>query len=136
MSIKVLVACPSKYRREWYRTELSAYGLEIEVVEKGIECVVPLLVMQPDAVVLESGLRWGGADGVLELIAENSQLDQIPIILIATDGTCSDIYRLAGYSLQGFFSHVPAADQLAKTIQQVIDDGKESPTTAATQACA
>ena len=120
MCPQILVASPSKYRQEWYRSELDTYGLEAFAVENGIECIDTLRTMPPDALILESSVRWGGADGVLVAMNEDPQLRQIPVVIIAVDGVSVEEYRLARFSIQGFFNRVPSAEDLASALFHAI----------------
>jgi|GEM_PF-3545205 CheY-like chemotaxis protein len=127
MSKNILVASPSKYRREWYRTELRIYGFEIVAVNGGTECLDTIETNPPDALILESSLRWGGADGVLSALNESGALRDIPVVLIAVDGVSVDVYQLARFRMQGFFNRVPFAEELAEVLNQAIHESSNSP---------
>lgn len=120
MSPRVLVATASEYRRAWYLAELVKHEFDVAVVTSGVDCVNYLRSAPHDVLLLESGLPWGGADGVLAVRNEEAMLYDIPVVLISVDGVSVDIYRLARYSIQGFFGRRPSTWDLAATLRAVV----------------
>lgn len=128
MCPQILIASPSKYRQEWYRTELDNYGLQALIVENGVECISALRTMPPpDALILESSIRWGGIDNVLIAMDEHPQLRQIPVAIIAVDGVSTEEYHLARFPIQVFFSRVPSAKDLATALVQSFRNANNYP---------
>lgn len=120
MSPRVLIATPSEYRRSWYLAELARHGFDVTVVTSGVECVELLRATRQDVLVLESSLHWGGADGILTVRNEEADLRSIPVVLISVDGVSIEMYRLARYSVQGFFGRRPSTWDLAATLHAVV----------------
>jgi len=109
---RLLVACCSEHRSEWYRLTLTSFGFDVSVAAGGLDCVA-LLRRLPQLLLLEAELAWGGADGVLAIRQEEAALRDIPVVLAAIDGVSASVYQLARYSIQGYFSRIPAAKDLA-----------------------
>ena len=51
-------------------------------VQAGVECLEELRRSPPDVLALAIDLPWGGGDGVLAVMAEESRLIGIPVILL------------------------------------------------------
>lgn len=109
---RLLVASGSEHRSEWYRLTLTAFGFDVTVASGGLDCI-DLLRELPQLLLLEAELAWGGADGVLAIRQEEAALRDIPVVLAAIDGVSASVYQLARYSIQGYFSRIPAAKDLA-----------------------
>jgi CheY-like chemotaxis protein len=121
MQLKVLAASDSAYRRCWYAEQLQQQGMEVATAVDGLNCVEQLRSFQPDVLLLEPSLLWGGSDGVLAVKSEDADLKQIPVVLIATDGVSSEWYQLSRYSVQGLFPRQPTGQNLAATLHSVAE---------------
>lgn len=51
----------------------------------GVGCCIRLAEKIPDVIVLEQGLLWGGAEGVLARIREDRQASTVPVVVIADE---------------------------------------------------
>lgn len=60
---------------------LTASGWDVVTARDGLECLADLRRYSPDLIVLDSSLLWGGAEGVLSLLA-NKLLPGVPVVLI------------------------------------------------------
>lgn len=65
---------------------LSECGYQVEAAVDGLDCLTKLRQQKPAALVLDLELRWGGGDGVLDWIRQESSMRGIPVILTATAG--------------------------------------------------
>lgn len=135
MVFKVIIASPSRCRHERYRDELEKYDFEVTAVERATDCVNALFDVKPDALVLESNVKWGGADGILDLMSDSPQLAGIPVILICADNNSTGIYQLARFTFQGFINHIPLADELAKSLRQAIKAASLKSMSASAETC-
>jgi CheY-like chemotaxis protein len=111
--LRVLLASPSAYRRRVYSTELTHRKIDIGVAANGLECLQKLRASSWDVLVIEANLLWGGAEGVLALMADSSELRDTPVILIGAGASASELYKLSKYSLQDFVSRFPRPEELA-----------------------
>jgi DNA-binding NtrC family response regulator len=73
-----------------YQRFLTDRGYEVETSSDGLDCLRMLHQMTPAALVLDRELLWGGGDGVLAWLREESLMPGIPVILTATAGYAQD----------------------------------------------
>lgn len=125
MQTRLLVAASSYHRRLRYILEMAAYGFEVRCVSNAMECLEHLRQGCTDALLVESDLLWGGAEGVLAVRAEDSQLSAIPVVLVASERVSPEIYSLARFSIQGFFVREPDPRQLSALIDRTINEVNE-----------
>lgn len=121
-SLKVLAASPSAFRRDWYVDQLRLYGMDVATAIDGIDCVAQMRTLRPEIVVLEPSLLWGGSVGVLAVRAEETELVQIPVVLVAANGISANWYQLAQYSLQGLLLRRPSGQKLASALHAAIHE--------------
>jgi two-component system phosphate regulon response regulator OmpR len=88
-----------------YRRFLTERGYEVETSLDGLDCLRKLRQVTPVALVLDPELRWGGGDGVLAWLREESPTHGIPVILAATAGYPRDFAE---------FIEPPVVDYLPK----------------------
>jgi two-component system response regulator MtrA len=69
-----------------YQTFLGGHGYEVAIASDGLECLQKLRRVRPAALVLDLGLRWGGADGVLAWLRQEGAASGVTVILTATAG--------------------------------------------------
>lgn len=82
--IRVLIADSDESHLAWCRESLSGHGLEVATATCGLDCVAQLRSFVPDALVLESELLWGGADGVLAMMEQDSTVPQVSVLILFT----------------------------------------------------
>lgn len=58
-------------------------GFEMEPAGNGLECLFLIRDFRPDIVVLEASLLWGGCDGVLDVMAQEPESAETPVLLVA-----------------------------------------------------
>jgi CheY-like chemotaxis protein len=78
---RMLVASGDDVVRAIGRATLGPLGWEVETAHDGLECVDHLRRTNPDVVVLDAELLWGGADGVLADIADGD-CPNVPVVLL------------------------------------------------------
>jgi DNA-binding NtrC family response regulator len=83
----LLVAEGDAELREVYREALARHSYHVETAADGLECLEKLRQLMPEVLVLDRDLRWGGGDGVLALLREQSALARASVVLTAT-GCC------------------------------------------------
>ena len=66
-----------------YRRFLTHRGYDVETASDGLDCLAKLRRVTPAAVVLDHDLRWGGGDGVLAWLREESLTSGVPVVLTA-----------------------------------------------------
>lgn len=64
--------------------------IALQYARSGLACLEKLRHSPPDVLALAVDLPWGGGDGVLQVMSEESALSQIPVVLI--DGEAGAVY--------------------------------------------
>jgi DNA-binding NtrC family response regulator len=94
MKTRVLIAERDASLRDAYRLFLEGCGYEMDEACNGLECMEKLIDSPPAFLVLECGLHWGGADGVIARMREDWDVPSLPVVLIAGDGSCEELSEL------------------------------------------
>lgn len=82
MPQRILIADADSYLSDLYQKYFGAHGYSVRVAAGGVECLTALRETTPDVLVLDTELKWGGADGVLAVMDEEDGLSTIPIVLL------------------------------------------------------
>jgi DNA-binding response OmpR family regulator len=82
MEQQLLIADADGYLSDLYLKYFAAHGYSVRVASGGVECLKALRETPPDVLVLDTELKWGGADGVLAVMDEEDGLSKIPIVLL------------------------------------------------------
>lgn len=82
MEQRLLIADADSYLSDLYLKYFGAHGYSVRVASGGVECLTALRETTPDVLVLDTELKWGGADGVLAVMDEEDDLSTIPIVLL------------------------------------------------------
>ena len=70
---------------------LADRGFEVETASDGLSCVEKVHSMRPAALLLDRGLYWGGGDGVLAWLREESAMSGPAVVLTATAGSLPNV---------------------------------------------
>lgn len=66
------------------RRFLSDHGYQVEIAADGLACLVQLRRHWPDVLIVDRDLPWGGADGVIARMRENTDVPSVPVVLLST----------------------------------------------------
>ena len=80
----LLVAHSDHYWLEHLVLGLEQSGYSVHIANSGITCVAKMRCMNPEVLLLDPDLLWGGGDGVLALMVTNAVMVQIPVLLLVT----------------------------------------------------
>jgi two-component system response regulator MprA len=69
-----------------YRRFLAWTGYDVETASDGLDCLEKLRRLRPAVLVLDRGLRWGGADGVLAWLREERTVSGVAVVLTDSAG--------------------------------------------------
>jgi len=83
--MRILVADGDPQLLRLVQVFLRGNGHEPETASDGLGTVQLLREFQPDLLILERDLLWGGSDGVRALMREDATLTRIPLILMASE---------------------------------------------------
>jgi chemosensory pili system protein ChpA (sensor histidine kinase/response regulator) len=67
-----------------YQKYLTDHGYEVETARDGLSCLAKLRQAMPAVLVLDRELHWGGGDGVLAWLREQSLPSEVPVVLTST----------------------------------------------------
>jgi two-component system, sensor histidine kinase and response regulator len=59
----------------------TAQGYQVETASTGLDCLAKLRQCQPDLLILDWALPWGGGDGVIAQMRQDVLLPRVPVIL-------------------------------------------------------
>src|SRR5262245_61090353 len=91
MKPTVLIADSDAELCATYRRLLNRRGYDVETAADGLDCLEKLRRLRPAVLVLDLGLRWGGADGVLACLREKIATSGVSVVLTATGGNPLDV---------------------------------------------
>lgn len=69
-------------------------GYRIETVRDGLACMNRMRQGLPDLLLLDQELPWGGGDGVLACLREETAFARVPVVLVADVLPIQDLSRL------------------------------------------
>jgi len=73
-----------------YQKFLTERGYEVETASDGLACLAKLRRAMPAVLVLDRELHWGGGDGVLAWLREQSATAGVSVVVTATAGCLAD----------------------------------------------
>ena len=76
-----------------YQKFLVERGYEVETALDGLDCLAKLRRAMPAVLVLDRELHWGGGDGVLAWLREQSRPSAVRVVLTTTDSDSADIVK-------------------------------------------
>jgi CheY-like chemotaxis protein len=82
------------------RRFLLLHGYEVETATGGVQCLDKLRRLSDPVLVLDFELPWGGGDGVLALLREDSTLADAPVILTMRPASMDRVKRLVRDAVQ------------------------------------
>ena len=82
-----------------YERMLAGSGLLIETAVDGLDCWSKLRARCPDALMIDMDLRWGGSDGVLARLREDSNVDVRPEVFVTGDESPEILSERAGVAV-------------------------------------
>lgn len=91
----VLLAEADRELRYAYHWFLTRHGFDVETAADGLDCLAKLRRFVPDLVVLDLELPWGGGDGVLGVIREDTRFGPIQVLLTSAGASPEVLDKLA-----------------------------------------
>lgn len=85
MKFRLLATDPDPILLQIYKAYFPNVGFEVATAGDGLECLKLLREFRPDALILSLGLAWGGAEGILAIVRDETAMRPIPVVL-TTDG--------------------------------------------------
>jgi len=85
MRLSLLIAHSDAALGDFFRLFCAECGFDVEAASDGLDCVNKLRTGKSHVLILEQTLLWGGSDGVLARLREESETVSIPVILICEE---------------------------------------------------
>lgn len=122
LNMKILIVEDDKFLREFYSNKLREKQVEVDTASDGEEGLTKITQSKPDLVLLDLIMPKRDGFDILETIAKDSTLSQIPILVFSTLGQENDIQKALqlgakGYVNKSFFDF----DNLYKKITELIN---------------
>jgi len=122
MTTRVLIADPDTYLLTLYREHLAPNGFDVTVARDGLECLEQLRRCEPDVLVLDPAIPWGGGDGVMEVMHEDLDLPKAPVVLLLTHGCGSAVlYNIAHFPISDYRMKPMDGRRLVHWIRSVLE---------------
>ena len=90
MQRMILVAESDDELRGLFRAYFRKLGFEVATAASGLDCLEQLRQNPPAVLLLDEDLTWGGADGLLAWLREDSRCDRTAVVMMATIGGLSN----------------------------------------------
>lgn len=117
MKHRLLIADREVEWRELFERFLAEWGYEVETATDGLDCLAKLRDAAPDMLVLDLELPWGGGDGVLAWLREESSAPTIPVLLMGPEAAPPDLNEFNEPPIVGYLPKPVGLTRLLKSIR-------------------
>lgn len=117
---RVLIADPDRFLLASYGKHLRERGAYVFTARTGLECLAQLRDAVPDVLVLEPAILWGGGEGILALVNEESALRPTVIMILVQGRHPSLLYRLSRFKVDEYQTKPLTAEALASRIHTLL----------------
>ncbi|WP_425400183.1 carbon storage regulator [Aeoliella sp.] len=118
--VRVLLADADISLARCYAAHLSLLGFEVTTAGNGVECIARLREQRPHLVVLDVGLLWGRAEGVLALMVEQIDVPEIPVIVTYDQFGEQGLPAVHSFRVSDYAAKPLTPSQLAKRIRELL----------------
>lgn len=118
--IRVLLVDPDESLQTVYLDPLAQEGFELRTANSGLECVAQLRQREPDLLVLEPQLPWGGGDGVLAIMGEAPRLASVPVMVLTACHDPEVLNRVARFPVSDYQLKPLAPYRLAEKLRRLL----------------
>jgi len=94
---QIVVATPDMYLLAEYCASLREAGYLCSTATDGIQCLEQIRIVVPDLIVIDTDILWGGADGVLAVLAEDPIYPAVPAIVVSSRRNWGALYRVGRF---------------------------------------
>ncbi len=103
-----------------YSSHLSLLGYKVVTVGSGVECLVRYSELLPQLVVLDAGILWGRASGVLAVIGEHADKFNIPILVTYDRSSEDELSDLSSFRVSDYAAKPLAPCELATLVGKLL----------------
>jgi len=103
-----------------YEMFLTECGYDVETASDGLDCLNKLRPVAPAVLILDMELRWGGGDGVLAWLRDESLTNEVSVILTATAAYSDDLAAIDAPPVVDYLLKPFAIDALLKSIRSAV----------------
>jgi DNA-binding response OmpR family regulator len=115
---RILLALRPTLRRREYEHALRSDGFHVRAANHGIECLEELRTAQPDVLVIEPELCWGGAEGVLALLHEELSHD-ISVLVLISDVDWSGTWGISHFRIDDLAVQPLSPERLVRRMRRL-----------------
>ncbi|AMV34267.1 hypothetical protein VN12_19230 [Pirellula sp. SH-Sr6A] len=91
--MKLILADQRAAKLKYLEHFLVSSGHDVTAVQDGVGCLESLRQSIPDVLVVAAGLRWGGTDGVLDVMFHSRKMRDTPVLLLLDHRSESQLHR-------------------------------------------
>lgn len=121
----ILIATPDALLRADYQGALGEAGFGVATAENGVECLEAIRKWNPDLLVLDTDLLWGGADGVVAAVAQDPEMPLVPVLLITPRLIRTVLYEISRFSVSDCQTKPWSAKRLVERIRQLTESQRK-----------
>jgi DNA-binding response OmpR family regulator len=116
----LVIAYGDEYLLEDLTVRLGRSGFHVRGATCGITCLAMLRNRAPDGLLLDSELLWGGFDGVLEIMSEDTRLRSMPVIRLESARSDSHLRPFEAFTSSNILRLPMATDEMADRCLSVL----------------
>ena len=121
--IKILLVEDDNFLVEMYTTKFELEGFQVVSAEDGVKGIEMAKSEKPDIILLDILMPRLDGFGVLDELKKDSQLKDIPVILLTNLGQKEDIKKgfekgAAGYLIKAHFMPSEVVDKIKKILEE------------------
>lgn len=113
---RILLGIPDAYEAAEYDSALRELGFEVAIAAHAVECLQEIRCAAPDLVILDADILWGGADGVLAVLAEDPAYPDVPAMVLGSRRSRAALYRLGRFSISDYQLKPLSAARLVRRV--------------------
>ena len=124
MHIDLLVAEADAELRDLYEHLSFVLGCRVETAADALDCWNKLRRLSPDVLLVDLEIPWGGGDGVVSRMREDSQGAKAPIVFVTGADPPEALSRQTGVPSQKCFQKPFRLSTLLECLGAAIDTGR------------
>ena len=130
MRTDLLIAEADTTLRDAYESLFGKLGIQVETAADGLECWKTLQRRNPDVLVLDMDMPWGGGEGVLARLKEDCEESLNPAIFLTGVDSPQVLSSRYGIAVGSCFQKPFRPSELLESVCAVIDAASATPHTA------